>query len=156
VKDEFRPVKFMSSRCVQAVSAEFEEAQAIHCDLPVANDPVEVWAGYPSCVSYPRNQLSCIYGVSLGNQLLVEMEIPGNETGAMVQIQNIPSKIEGIAEGDDPASWGENGGTHRSRKVCPHVAALDLPIEGTSMTEPAVIRSSRGCAIGADQSRGVR
>ena len=102
---------------------------------------MKVGAGYASGCSDPPNNLSLPNFIPLLYQGVTEVQVAGNETGPMIQVNDISTEIESIHQGNCSLIRRANGCSCSASEIHAGMPALDLAVKYSRRSEWAADRA---------------
>src|SRR5438309_1357468 len=106
-------------------------------DRAVSRAPVRVRSGDPARLADEPNYLTARHGVAFGDEGLTQVEVAGDDAGAVIDVDDRARKKEGVDESDDAAISGLDRVTHRSSKVDTEMTTGHRPVEDATGAEGA-------------------
>src|SRR5438128_366033 len=95
--------------CTIPTRLECEKVRRVDGDRAVARTPVQVWAGHAAGRPNETDLLAARHRVAHGHERLAHMEVAGDDTAAMIDVDHVPGEKELRDERDDTAVRGVNG-----------------------------------------------
>src|SRR5690606_22782221 len=132
-----RPNRAGAGRNRRRLLLDAGERQPVHADPAVAYDPVQVRPGHAPGRADLSDLLPGLDRVALGDRHLAEVEVRGHESGAVVDVDDVPAEEELVDDAHDAAGGRVDRRADGSGEVDARVAALDLAVELPAVAEAA-------------------
>ena len=123
--------------------------------MVVSDDPVQVRPRDTSGLAHAANDLSTLDRVPDRDRRRAQVEVAGDESGAVHDVDDRPGQVKVGDECDDPRFVARTGSPILPRKSTPVCRDVSVPLNLRPLANPLVIRLARGFMNGSRQSGGV-